>query len=118
MIDDDESLCRSLSRLLQLSGYRPVTFLSAEDFLEDAQRPNFGCLLIDIQLGGMSGIELHRRLVSEGIATPVIYITAFDDPAARLDAENAGCAGFFHKTDSGQDILNAIGRATGGSLPN
>src|SRR5262245_19035267 len=117
VIDDDESLCRSLSRLINVAGYRPVTFLSAEDFLQDTQRPEFGCLLIDIQLGGMSGIELHRRLVADGVATPVIYITAFDDPAARLDAENSGAAGFFRKTDAGQDILKAIGRVTGAPQP-
>ena len=117
VIDDDESLCRSLSRLLNVAGYRPVTFLSAEDFLQDTQRPEFGCLLIDIQLGGMSGIELHRRLLADGVATPVIYITAFDDPSARLDAENSGAAGFFRKTDAGQDILKAISRVTGAPQP-
>ena len=112
VIDDDESLCRSLCRLLNVAGYHPVTFLSAEDFLEDTHRPKFGCLLIDIQLSGMSGIELHRRLVADGVSTPIIYITAYDDPAARAEAENSGCAAFFRKTDAGQDILQAIGRVT------
>ena len=60
---------------------------------------------------GMSGIEFHRQLPASGSSTPVIYITAHDEPASREQAEAAGCAAYFRKTDPGQDVLQAIRRA-------
>ena len=62
VVDDDESLCRSLSRLLRAAGIQPVSYLSAEAFLADSRRPQFHCLVLDIQLGGISGIELKQQL--------------------------------------------------------
>lgn len=111
IIDDEISLCRSMSRLLRAAGYWPVTFSSAEEFLEDAAHPYFSCILLDIQLGGMSGLELHQKLVQSRSPTPVIFITAHDAPEIRAQAESAGCAGFFRKTDSGDAVLAAISRA-------
>ena len=108
VVDDDASLCRSLARLLQLSGFQAITFESAEQFLADPLRPHFGCLLVDVQLGGMTGIEMHEKLIAEGNRTPVIYITAYDDPRALADATRLGCAGYFRKTDAGQEILDAV----------
>ena len=108
VVDDDASLCRSLARLLQLSGFQAITFESAEQFLADPLRPHFGCLLVDVQLGGMTGIEMHEKLIEEGDRTPVIYITAYDDPRALADATRLGCAGYFRKTDAGQEILDAV----------
>ncbi len=112
VIDDDPSLCRSLARLLQHAGFQAITFESGEQFLADPLRAHFGCLLVDIQLGGMSGIEMHRRLVADGDRTPVIYITAFDDPRARTEALELGCAGFFRKTDAGTEILETVRKLT------
>jgi FixJ family two-component response regulator len=112
VIDDDESLCRSLARLLQQAGFHPITYPSAEDFLGDPLRRHFGCLLVDIQLGGMSGIEMHARLKAEGDRTPLVYITAFDDPRARAQAIEMGSAGYFRKTDAGLDILETVRRLT------
>jgi FixJ family two-component response regulator len=97
--------------LLRQSGLHAVSFLSAEDFLDDPLRAHFRCLLVDIGLGGMSGIELHQRLIAEGIRIPVIYITAYDDPEGRAQALSEGCAGFFSKTDAGPEIIEAIRRA-------
>jgi FixJ family two-component response regulator len=114
IIDDDESLCRSLRRLLRQSGFHPLIYLSAEEFLDSSERSRFDCLLLDIQLGGMSGIDLRRQLLSEGDMTPVIYITAHDEPAARIEALNTGCAGFFLKTDAGTAIIGALRRVTTG----
>lgn len=111
VIDDDESMCRSLSRLLQSAGLHPVAYSSAEDFLDDRLRVDFDCLLVDVQLGGMSGLELHRRLMACQVRTPFIYITAHDDPQVRVEAIAAGCAAFFRKTDAGVDIIAAIHQA-------
>lgn len=110
VVDDDESLCRSLGRLLRAAGIHPVTYLSAEAFLADDKHPRFSCLVLDIQLGGISGIELLRRLVSVGEKTPTIFITAHEDPAMQAEALALGCAGYFRKTDSGSEVLDAIRR--------
>ena len=112
VIDDDESLCRSLARLLQQAGFHPITYPSAEDFLNDPLRTHFGCLLVDVQLGGMSGIEMHAKLRAEGNRTPIVYITAHDDPRARAQAIEMGSAGYFRKTDTGLDILETVRRVT------
>ena len=117
VIDDDESLRRSLGRLLQLAGFQPVLFESAEEFLADPLRPHLRCLLVDIRLGGMSGIELHRQLIAEGSRTPFIYITAHDDAEARAAALGNNCAGLFRKTDPGADIIAAITRAAASYSP-
>ena len=110
IVDDDESFCRSLGRLLRAAGMQPITYPSAEAFLADRKCPQFDCLVFDIHLGGMSGIELGQRLVAEGGHAPFICITAHDEPDERAGAEAAGCAAFFRKTDSGADVLDAIRR--------
>jgi FixJ family two-component response regulator len=110
VIDDDESLCLSMSRLLRAARLQPITYSSAEAFLADTKRPKFDCLMLDIQLTGMSGLDLRRRLSAVMDATPVIFITAHDDPEIRAQAEASGCAGYFRKMDSGVDVLAAIRR--------
>lgn len=111
VIDDDESICQSLGRLLRAADFQPITYPSAERFLEDRKHPQFDCLVLDVQLGGMSGIDLKMRLDAAGSKIPVIFITAHDDLDAREKALAAGCAGYFRKTDSGRDVLDAIRRA-------
>lgn len=111
VVDDDESLCRSFNRLLRAAGFQAITYDSAEAFLADDKHPRFDCLVLDVQLGGMSGLELHQQLASQGSTTPVIYITAHDDPEVREQALAIGCAGYFRKTESGQTVLAAIRQA-------
>ncbi|HAB19383.1 MAG TPA: response regulator [Verrucomicrobiota bacterium] len=111
VVDDDESLCRSFSRLLRAAGFHPVTYPAAEAFLQDSKRPRFDCLVLDIQLPGMSGLELSQRLAAVADATPVIFITAHDEPEVRSQALAGRCAGFFCKNDPGERVLETI-RAT------
>jgi FixJ family two-component response regulator len=110
IIDDDESFCRSSSRMLRAAGIQSVTYLSAEEFLADSVRSRFACLLVDVQLGRMSGLEMQRQLLAEGSRTPIIFITAHEDPAARVQALQAGCVGMFRKTDDGARLLDALYR--------
>jgi FixJ family two-component response regulator len=110
VVDDDENICRSFGRLLRAAGMQPITYDSAEAFLADTKHPQFGCLVLDIQLGGMSGLELAQRLAAVGGHTPIIFITAHDDPEARSAAEALGCAAYFRKTDSGKEVLDTIRR--------
>jgi len=111
VIDDDESICRSMSRLLRAAHLQPITYPSAEAFLADTKRPKFDCLVLDIQLKDMSGLDLSRRLAAVKDTTPVVFITAHDDPEVRAQAEASDCAGYFRKTDPGADVLAAIRRA-------
>jgi FixJ family two-component response regulator len=113
VVDDDESMCRSFSRLLRAAHLQPITYSSAEEFLADTKHPHFDCLVLDIQLGGMSGLELRDRLSAVRNTTPVVFITAHDEPEVRKQAEAARCAGYFRKTDSGGDVLAAIRRVIG-----
>lgn len=110
IIDDDESFCRSVRRWMNAADFTAATYRSAEEFLADHGHWHFSCLLVDIQLGGMSGLEMHRRLVAEGCRTPVIFMTAYDDPAALADVERRGCC-FLRKTDAGVRLMEAIRRA-------
>lgn len=107
IVDDDPSLCRSLARLLKASGFEATTFLSAETFLERDTR-DFDCLVLDIQLGGMSGLDLGRQLATDGSKVPVIYLTALDELEFRQQAMEAGCHAYFRKSDSGSTILSSI----------
>ena len=111
VVDDDESVCRSFGRLLRTAGFQPVTYASAEAFLEDTKSPRFDCLVLDIQLEGMSGLELSRRLVAVRDATPFIFITAHDAPEMQTEALACGCAGYFRKNDPGQLVMDTIRQA-------
>jgi FixJ family two-component response regulator len=113
VVDDDDNMCRSFGRLLRVAGFQPVTYPSAEAFLGDTKRPRFDCLVLDIQLEGMSGLKLSQALAAVKDTTPVVFITAHDDPEVRAEAEASGCAGYFRKTDPGQLVLEAITRAAG-----
>ena len=108
VVEDDENLRRSFSRLLRAAHFQPIAYASAEAFLADKKHPKFDCLVVDIQLEGMSGLELRKRQAIDGDVTPVVYITAHNDPEVRAQAEESGCAGFFSKTDSGADVLACI----------
>ena len=108
VVDDDENLRRSFARLLRAAGMQPFTYASAEAFLKDATRPSFDCLVLDVQLPGMSGLRLHEQLKAEGNSTAVLFITAYDNIDSRRQAQAMGCAGYFRKSDSGRKVLNAI----------
>jgi len=111
VVDDDESLLRSLARLLRAAGMQPITYSSAEAFRADVKRPRFDCLVLDVQLPGVSGIDLRNQLAAEGATTPILFVTAYDDAQARANALSGPCAGYFRKTDAGSEILDAIRRA-------
>ena len=109
IIEDDESLSRALARFLRASGYHPVSYRSAETFLDDTKHPVFDCMIVDIQLDGMSGIELTEHLASTGGSkVPVIFLTA-DEKADELEQSlRSRCAAFIRKSDQGNALLAAI----------
>src|SRR3954468_14695476 len=101
VVDDDASLCKALTRLLGAAGIRSTAYTSAEAFLNESSLPEPDCLLLDLQLSGMSGFELQRHLSSLGRTVPIIFITAYDGPEAREQALRAGGVGYFRKNDPG-----------------
>jgi FixJ family two-component response regulator len=108
VVDDDENLRRSFARLLRAAGIRPITYESAEAFLADPARARIDCLVLDVQLPGMSGLELQQHLGTGGSKPEILFITAYDNPRSREQAYAMGCSGYFRKSDSGRDVLNAI----------
>ncbi len=111
VVDDDESFSRALERLLRAAGFEPFVCASGEAFLQDKRPPSPACLVLDIHLGGMSGLDLCRRLRALGKTAPVIFVTAHDEPESREEAQRAGCSAYFCKPVPGKLLLDAITNA-------
>lgn len=99
---------RSVERLLSASGFPTEGFVSAEAFLERSANTEIVCIVLDIQLEGMSGIELRHRLTAAGSDVPVIFITAIDDQDIRAKAVDAGCVAILHKPFPADNLIDAI----------
>ena len=111
VVDDDDSFGRAISRLLRAAGFEPVGYSSAEAFLEDTTHAPPDCLLLDIHLGGASGLELRRHLTASGSAIPVIFVSGHDEPKIREEAQQAGCSAYLRKPVSGHLLIEAITKA-------
>jgi FixJ family two-component response regulator len=111
VVDDDAGLLKSVARLLSHHGIENRTFASAEALLESDGVQTATCLLLDIHLGEISGIELQRRLAASGSKLPVIFMTANDEEATRNNAMETGCIAFLRKPFAGQILLDAIEKA-------
>jgi FixJ family two-component response regulator len=114
VVDDDASVLKGIERLLGAYGFATKVFASAEAFLDLNATGDVDCLLIDIHLGGMSGIELRQYLTASGCKLPVIFMTAFDDEATRMQAQSAGCVAFLHKPFVANLLIGAIEQAAPG----
>ncbi len=114
IVDDDASVRDSLSLLLSLRGYVTATFASAEDFLQALQPGWRGCVVADIRMPGMSGLELQRCLLEGGPNLPLIVITAHGDVAAARQAFLADAVDFIEKPFDGEQLLAAIETALAG----
>lgn len=113
IVDDEPSVLIGLQRLLNEFGFVTEVFKSAEEFLNRGAASALDCLVLDIHLGGMSGLELRRHLAASGSHVPTIFITANDDDATRQEAINAGCVAFLGKPFSGLVLIDAIEKAVG-----
>ena len=108
IVDDDESVREATTSLLKSNGLRAETFSSAEEFLKSPLVENTKCLLLDLGMPGMNGLELQRRLAAEGRRIPIIFITAHDNIESRREAMRAGAVDFLPKPFSEEALLNAI----------
>ena len=108
IVDDDESVRESLWGLLRSVGYSVDTSASAEEFWNSAHSRQADCLILDVRMPGMSGIELQRRLVASSYKVPVIFITAYEDEGMRSQALGAGAGAFLIKPFSEDALLESI----------
>ena len=111
IVDDDDALRTSLDDLLQSVGFRVHGFASAEAFLQAPHAPETACLLLDVRLPGMNGLELQRQMGAANWQIPIIFITAYVDDEARAQALAAGAVAFLYKPCREDDLLHAIDAA-------
>jgi two-component system, LuxR family, response regulator FixJ len=111
IVDDDEAVRNSLRFLLKSVGHTCQTLASANEFLETYQPQHPGCLILDVRMPGMSGLELQQRLNLRGAIIPVIFITGHGDVPMAVEAMQHGAADFLQKPFRDQDLLDRIQRA-------
>ena len=111
IVDDDEGLREALASLLKASRFRIDSFSTAEAFLEFPRRKETRCLILDVRLPGMSGIELQKRLIDEGDRFPIVFISAHGDDSVRDLVIKAGAAAFLTKPVRSKTLLNEIDAA-------
>ena len=111
IIDDDESVREATRCLVRSLGYVAAVFSSAEEFLGSERVNETACLITDIQMPGLNGLELHDRLIGAGRRMPVIFITAFPEEKVRTRALAAGACGFLKKPFDEQSLIGCLDRA-------
>jgi FixJ family two-component response regulator len=111
VVDDDSSIREAIESLVKLAGLRVESFGSAQEFLR-AERPDLpGCVVLDVELPGLSGLDLQRELATHGIKLPIIFITGYGDIPMSVRAMKAGALEFLTKPFRDQDLLDAIQQA-------
>ena len=115
VVDDDAMMLKSVARLLRQLGYDSVLFPSAEAFANHGDFDRAICVVLDVNLGDVSGIDLRQRLKEANISVPVIYITGNDSPAVRRAAHQSGCLAYLTKPFSAKSLMEPLHRAATGS---
>ena len=113
IVDDDESVRIAMGGMVESFGYSYATFESADEFLKSATLPDTSCLILDVQMPGVTGLELHSALISKGRRIPTIFVTAFPDNRVRKRALQAGAVCFLSKPFGRSDLLGCIQTALG-----
>ena len=108
VIDDDESVRRTTKLLIESFGYRAAVFESAEKFLSSGQLQDTSCLVVDIHMPGINGLQLQSQLAAEGCSIPIIFITAYGNKESRRQAMQAGAVAFLDKPFSDKQLLKYI----------
>lgn len=108
VIDDDESVRRTTKLLIESSGYQAAAFESAENLLSSGQLDDTSCLIIDVHMPGMNGLELQSHLAAAGSRIPIIFITAYDDQESRRRAMQAGAVAFLAKPFTDEQLFQTI----------
>jgi FixJ family two-component response regulator len=113
IVDDDESMRESTKGLVRSFGYQAAAFASAEEFMRSACVGDTSCLIADVQMPGLSGIDLQSWLIARGIRMPTIFVTAFPEEGTRVRAMTAGAVGYLDKPFSEESLLKCLDTALG-----
>jgi FixJ family two-component response regulator len=113
VVDDDESIRRTTRLLIESFGLRAAAFESAESFLKSGQQHNTSCLILDVQMPNMNGLQLQSELAAAGCGIPIIFITAYDDKESRGRAMQAGAVAFLGKPFNDEQLLQTVRSALG-----
>jgi FixJ family two-component response regulator len=116
IVDDDPSVLKGLKRLLRTRSIRVETYESADQFLAALPHGRPDCLIVDLQMPGMTGLELAQRLTLDGVDIPTIVITAYDQPGTRERCESAGAVAFLSKPLQDTLLFAAIDQAEKGKI--
>jgi FixJ family two-component response regulator len=108
IVDDDEPLREALGSVMKAAGFATHTFATAEEFLESTTQRETACLILDVRLPGMSGIELQQRLADADCRVPIIFVTAHGDASLRDLVMKSGAAGFLNKPVRSDALLREI----------
>jgi FixJ family two-component response regulator len=111
VVEDDASMLKGIERLLGTLGLTTELYLSAEAYLNVAAESAANCLLLDIHLPGMSGIELKRRLVASGSRLPIIFMSSSEDERTQQEAIATGCVAYLQKPFISSALIHALSRA-------
>jgi len=116
IVDDDQSIRDATSNLLQSAGFLTATFADAESFLTSSE-PRAACLVADMRMPGMSGLQLHQHLIASGASIPTVLITAYPSDATRLRAREAGILCCLAKPFAPDELLECVRGALAGATP-
>jgi len=111
IVEDDTGMREALQRILRIAGFEARGYVSAEEFLATEPCKSLRCVVLDIHLPGMSGLDLQRRLVTMGRPYPVIFITAHDTASARKEAGELNAVAFLVKPFEGRQLVSAVDTA-------
>jgi FixJ family two-component response regulator len=111
VVENDPGMLKALGRLLRAAGYLAQLYASAELYLQREERGDVSCLILDIDLGGLSGIELQQMLVGAGNAPPIVFVTSQIDGGFQAAAQRLGCLAYLRKPFASEDLLAALQRA-------
>ena len=116
IVDDNESVREATKRLLRSFGYGAATFATAEEFLQSDELNDTSCLITDVQMPGLSGVELQSRLIAQGRRMPMIFVTASTEEKTRARALDAGAVGFLSKPINVDRLIETIHTALAGTV--
>src|SRR5262245_18686941 len=108
IVDDDELFRRSIERLVRSVGFRVKTFGSAEDFLDFEHLDRTACVILDIHLPGMNGLDLQRQLITRPRPMPIVFVSAYENAVIRANALHAGAIAFLTKPFDDSSLLDAL----------